>query len=104
MAEGEAAPLSTIKRSPPNSIFPELSDGQRSLIVAEAAASCVDGDSFVVTSSVVPDAEGCYVAAEGTSFGQGFIYALGDGGDNRNVYPKLITIDGESEVSVNWSS
>ncbi|CAN0184627.1 unnamed protein product, partial [Laminaria digitata] len=80
-----------------DNIFPEFSDDQRGLMGAEAAALCVDGDSFFVSSPVVPDAEGCYEAVEGTSFGQGFLYALGGGGDDRNVYPKLITTEGESE-------
>lgn len=100
MAEGEGGSLSAIKRFPPDSSsFPDFSDGQRGLFVAdEVTALCSDGNSFFVTSSVVPDAEGCYVAAQGTSFGQGFVYVLEGGGDDRNVYPKLITTDGESEV------
>lgn len=97
--EGGAESLSALKRFPPDNIFLELSDGQRGLVVREAAALCVDDDSFFVTSSVVPDAEGCYFVAEETSFGHGFVYVLEGGGDDRNVYPKLITTDGESEVS-----
>ena len=99
MAEGGAESPPALDRFPPDNIFLELSNGQRGLAVTEAAALCVDDDSFFVASPVVPDAEGCYFAAEGTSFGHGFVYVLEGGDDDRNVYPKLVTMEGESEVS-----
>ena len=84
--------------------IPVFSGGEQKrglLSAAEAAAaSCPNGHSFFVTSSALPDSEGCYVAVEGTSFGEGFVYDLSDGLQDRNIYPKVITTEGESEVSV----
>lgn len=77
----------------PSDYFSEVLDGERYLVEA-----CGGDDSFTVTSTAVKDAVGCYVAAEGTSFGEGFLYAGEDTGDNHAVYPKLLTASSESNV------
>lgn len=60
---------------------------------------CNDGDSFTVTSLALPIADGCYSAVVGTNFGEGFLYSTDEQDDERLIYPKLITRDGESKVS-----
>lgn len=61
---------------------------------------CSDGDSFTVSSQAMPDMDGCYSSVPGTSFGEGFLYSTDDDGDRRTIFPKIITISGESNVSV----
>lgn len=65
---------------------------------ASLRGQCNDGDSFTVTSGALPIADGCYIAVVGTNFGEGFFYST-DEEDKRQIYPKLITRDGESKVS-----
>ncbi|CAN0385913.1 unnamed protein product [Pylaiella littoralis] len=57
---------------------------------------CSGGDDFTVSSGVVPSADGCYSAADGTDFGEGFFYTTDDADNKRSIYPKVITIGGES--------
>lgn len=67
--------------------------------VFDLKGQCSDGDSFTISSEALPDTEGCYSSVPGTSFGVGFLYSTDDTADKRTVYPKIVTIDGESRVS-----
>ncbi|CAM9869614.1 unnamed protein product [Scytosiphon promiscuus] len=79
-----------------------LQEWEEALVVREESevfnlmGQCSDGDSFTVSSEAMPDTEGCYSSVAGTSFGEGFLYSTDDSAEKRTIYPKIVTIGGES--------